>query len=53
MRLASLAGVSLGVRRRGGMALKQRSQAMLRAIVMSVLRPGFETPGWAYSGGQL
>jgi hypothetical protein len=19
----------------------------------SVLRPGFETPGWAYSGGQL
>src|SRR4051812_4631765 len=22
-------------------------------LVESVLRPGFETPGWAYSGGQL
>ena len=21
--------------------------------VSTVLRPGFETPGWAYSGGQL
>jgi hypothetical protein len=21
--------------------------------IKSVLRPGFETPGWAYSGGQL
>jgi hypothetical protein len=22
-------------------------------LLDSVLRPGFETPGWAYSGGQL
>ena len=22
-------------------------------VELAVLRPGFETPGWAYSGGQL
>jgi hypothetical protein len=25
----------------------------LPAAISVVLRPGFETPGWAYSGGQL
>jgi putative tryptophan/tyrosine transport system substrate-binding protein len=53
--------VSIDVRWNGGDAELARSNAaqlieMKPEVILAastVLRPGFETPGWAYSGGQL